>query len=60
MERNFEKLAGLKNLVAENDRVTDITDPKWGHPDGRDFWFIDPALNIDTHTLYDPETSAED
>lgn len=60
MERNFEKLAGLKNLVAENDRVTDITDPKWGYPDGRDFWFIDPALNIDTHTLYDPETSAED
>ena len=36
MERNFEKLAGLKNLVAENDRVTDITAPEVGpHPTGR-------------------------
>ena len=48
------------SLIAEAGRVTDITDPKWGHPDGRDFWYIDPALNIDTATLYNPEVSDEE
>lgn len=60
--RNFEALnrEDKKNLIAEAGRVTDITDPKWGHPDGRDFWYIDPALNIDTATLYNPEVSDEE
>ena len=61
-DRLFEKLnrEDKKNLIAEADRVTDITDPKWGHPDGRDFWYIDPQLNIDTATLYNPEVSEEE
>ena len=50
-QRNFEKLNDKgSQLIAESDRITDITDSKWGHPDGADFWYIDPALNVETAT----------
>ena len=48
-QRNFEKLNDKgSQLIAESNRITDITDSKWGHPDGADFWYIDPALNVET------------
>ena len=60
-QRNFEKLNDKgSQLIAESNRITDITDSKWGHPDGADFWYIDPALNIETATLYNPEVSDEE
>ncbi len=49
LQRNFEKLNDKgSQLIAESNRITDITDSKWGHPDGADFWYIDPALNVET------------
>lgn len=60
-QRNFEKLNDKgSQLIAESNRITDITDSKWGHPDGADFWYIDPALNVETATLYNPEVSDEE
>ena len=60
-QRNFEKLNDKgSQLIAESNRITDITDSKWGHPDGADFWYIDSALNIETATLYNPEVSDEE
>ena len=61
LQRNFEKLNDKgSQLIAESNRITDITDSKWGHPDGADFWYIDPALNVETATLYNPEVSDEE
>mgnify|MGYP003364059081 CR=1 FL=1 len=60
-QRSFEKLNDKgSQLIAESNRITDITDSKWGHPDGADFWYIDPALNVETATLYNPEVSDEE
>ena len=42
----WEKFEGDRNkngIIVEDGRMIDITDPKWGHPDGRDFWEIGRA-----------------
>lgn len=49
-----------KGLIVESNRITDITDRDWAHPDGVEFWYLDPLANIGTAKLYDPNTSEEE
>ena len=59
----WEKFEGDRNkdgIIVEDGRMIDITDPKWGHPDGRDFWDLDPKLNEATAMLYSPSVPQEE
>ena len=59
----WEKFEGDRNkdgIIVEEGRMIDITDPKWGHPDGSDFWDLDPKLNEGTAMLYSPSVPQEE
>lgn len=59
----WEKFEGDRNkdgIIVEDGRMIDITDPKWAHPDGSDFWDLDPKLNVGTAMLYSPSVPAEE
>ena len=58
--RNFEKTAHKKGLIVEPDRILDLNDPKWAHPEGAELWYVDPELNASSIAMYDPCISDED
>ena len=60
MWAKFEGDRNKDGIIVEEGRMIDITDPKWGHPDGRDFWDLDPKLNEGTAMLYSPSVPQEE
>lgn len=62
MAKNWTNHSGNMNVVSgsiiEEDRIFDVRDEKWGHPDLRDGWAGDPASNCTP--LYDPNSTREE
>lgn len=59
-KRYFEKVKSQKDLLVEKDRITDLNDKKWAHPDGAELFVLDPALNASSRMMYDPNVPLEE
>lgn len=59
-DRYFEKTAHKKGILVEKDRILDLNDSKWAHPDGAELWYVDPELNAGSIAMYDPNIPAEE
>ncbi|MBE6479410.1 MAG: hypothetical protein E7Z98_02720 [Olsenella sp.] len=50
-------LESVNNLVLDSNRVLDVTEDKWGHPEAMP-WSLDPAVSP-TLTMLSPDTTGK-